>query len=62
MSDNNILTSEDIARRVKEKQASRDEDERMLRDGEITAAELRKRNGVFAQLLCRPDFAAARMK
>ena len=31
--------------RVKEKQASRDEDERRLRDGEISPNELRRENG-----------------
>lgn len=36
--------------RVKEKQASRDEDERRLRDGEISPNELRRENGFASSL------------
>lgn len=38
----------DPAERAHEKQASRDEDQRQLDAGEITRAELAKRNGAFA--------------
>lgn len=40
----------DPKKRAAEKQASRDEDARQLAAGEVTHAELRKRNGFFSSL------------
>ncbi len=45
--------------RAAEKQASRDADDTALASGAKSRDELRRENGAFAQLLGRPDFAAA---
>jgi hypothetical protein len=40
----------DQQKRAEEKQASRDEDERLLADGKISPVELRRKNGFFSSL------------
>lgn len=52
----------DPEERAREKAAQRAQDEEDLREGRITAEELRARNAPLARLLCRPDFSKARMK
>ena len=42
--------------RQKEKQKSRNEDQRRLDSGEISRDDLRKENGIFANLNAKPNF------
>jgi hypothetical protein len=49
-----------LSQRQKEKQTSRDEDQRQLDCGEITRDELRKRNGLFAFPNVKINFKSAK--